>query len=387
MMPAAAIAAPERADETSSRPRVLLVSKPVAPPWNDSAKNLARDLARHGRRFAYHVLTVPGYAPEGEAVVAEPIYRDRGSFAPALSANLRVFARLLRRDQAAVRHFLFAPNPRASLAARLACAWRRVPTLQTVVSFPRGDRGLGALLFGDRVAVLSEHGRRRLMRAGVDEARLRHIAPGVGIPPLPSDEQRRKARLRRGLDDAPLVLFAGDYEFSSGARTLAEAIPRVLAQGAASFVLACRDKTRRAARERERVAELLSAPGIRECVRMESEVDDILDLVAASTLCVMPSESLYAKSDLPLVLLEALARGVPLVVADVDPLREVLRGGGGVAVPPRAPEALARAISGLLADDSHRRLLGAQARASAERHFDVARMSRDYEDLYLEIAR
>lgn len=369
-----------------AQPHVLLVSKPVAPPWNDSGKNLARDLARHGRRFAYRVLTVPGFSPEGEHVVAEPVYRDRGSFSPALSANLRAFKRLLRRDAVAIRHFLFAPNPRASAAARLVGLLRPLPTLLTVVSFPRDDRGLGRLLFGDRVVTLSEHGRRRALAAGVAESRLCHIPPGVDIPPRAA-APRPEARARRGLDDAPLVLFAGDYEFSSGARTLAEAVPLVLAQGAATFVLACRSKTARARHEEARVSDRLAAPAVRERVRFEAQVDDILDLIEASALCVMPSESLYAKSDLPLVLLEALARGVPLVVADVDPLREVLRGGGGVAVPPRDPEALARTIADLLADGERRRALGAEARASAERHFDAARMSRDYEDLYAEIAR
>jgi glycosyltransferase involved in cell wall biosynthesis len=368
-----------------TRPRVLLVSKPVAPPWNDSGKNLARDLARHGARYSYGVLTVPGFSPEGRHAVGEPIYRDRGRHAPSVWANLRVLRRLLRKDDVALRHFLFAPNPRACAAARVCAALRRVPTVLTVVSFPREDRGLGTLAFGDRVVALSEHGRRRLLAAGVPEPRVRHIAPGVDLGPAPVAQRPFAARARRGLGQEPLVLFAGDYEFSSGAETLARAIPRVLRRHEATFVFACRSKTEKAARAEARVRALLSPPDVAPRVRYEGQVDDILDLVAASTLCVMPSESVYAKSDLPLVLLEALARGVPLVVADVDPLREVLRGGGGVAVPPRSPEALADALAALLADAQRRRALAEEARASAERHFDVAVMAARYEDLYAEL--
>jgi glycosyltransferase involved in cell wall biosynthesis len=385
MMAARPSADPPPADGDTARPQVLLVSKPVVPPWNDSGKNLARDLARHGRRFAYRVMTIPGYQPEGPDVTAEPVYRGRGRFSPALSANLRVLGRLLRKDQVALRHFLFAPNPRTSAAARICGALRRRPTLLTVVSLPRDDRGLSALVFGDRVVTLSEHGRRRLRSAGVDESRLRHIPPGVDIPVLPCAAERRRAMVRRGMDDAPLVLFAGDYEFSSGADTLARAVPRVLEQGAATFVFACRPKTGAAAREEARLRERLATMVRTGRVRFEGQVDDILDLVAASALCVMPSDSLFAKSDLPLVLLEALARGVPLVVADVDPLREVIGGGGGVAVPPRDPDALARAVVELLADADRRRVLCTQARAAAERRFDVARMARAYEDLYAEL--
>ena len=32
--------------------RILMVSKPVAPPWNDSSKNLVRDVAGHLRGTA-----------------------------------------------------------------------------------------------------------------------------------------------------------------------------------------------------------------------------------------------------------------------------------------------------------------------------------------------
>jgi len=370
----------------SSRPQVLLVSKPVAPPWNDSGKNLARDLARHGRRFAYRVLTVPGFEPEGADVIAEPIYRDEGRHAPALSANLRVMSRLMQREEAAVRHFLFSPNPRTSWAARLTGLFRRVPSVLTVVSFPRRDRGLASVCFGRRVVTLSEHSRRRLAAAGVSESRLRTIPPGVDLPSLPGPEERRRAPDRRGLDTAPIVLFAGDYEFSSGAHTLASAIPTVLAQGAATFVLACRPKTEAAAYEEAHVRERLSGSAARERVHFEGQVDDILDLVAASALCVMPSESVYAKSDLPLVLLEALARGVPLVVADVDPLREVIKGDNGLLVRPRDPDALGRAIVALLGDTDRLGRMAQAARQSAEQHFDVRRMCREYEDVYAEVA-
>ena len=46
-------------------PTVLMVSKPVAPPWNDSSKNLVKDLAQAGRGFSYRVLTPKGYQLAG----------------------------------------------------------------------------------------------------------------------------------------------------------------------------------------------------------------------------------------------------------------------------------------------------------------------------------
>ena len=79
--------------------RVLFVSKPLAPPWNDGSKNLARDVASRLVRARATVLTTPNAPPiprrTGAPVDAEAIYRDAGRFTPALSANARVFARLV----------------------------------------------------------------------------------------------------------------------------------------------------------------------------------------------------------------------------------------------------------------------------------------------------
>ena len=57
--------------------------------------------------------------------------------------------------------------------------------------------------------------------------------------------------------------------------------------------------------------------------RFFNQVDRIHDLNAASDLVVLPAESTYAKMDLPLVLIEALAIGRPIVVADRPPLTEL----------------------------------------------------------------
>jgi glycosyltransferase involved in cell wall biosynthesis len=51
---------------------------------------------------------------------------------------------------------------------------------------------------------------------------------------------------------------------------------------------------------------------------------------------------------MPIALLESLAAGRPVVASDVDGVREVLSGGGGVMVPRRSPEQTARALRSLL---------------------------------------
>ena len=112
----------------------LLISKPIAPPWTDSNKNLVRDLARGFKRTRARVMVPEGQDFEG--AISEPVYRAAGAYAPSRAANARVLARLVTGARADVWHFFFAPNPLTLRAGRVAAALRRVPTVHTSPARP-----------------------------------------------------------------------------------------------------------------------------------------------------------------------------------------------------------------------------------------------------------
>ena len=287
--------------ERATAPGILMVSKPVRPPWNDSSKNLVKDLATAGRDFNYHVLTPDRYSLPGPAVVSEPIYHDGGRHSPALLQNVRVLARLLRPDRTVLTHFFYAPNPRTSAAARLALKIRPRIAVQTVCSTPASFEDPQKLLFGRRVVVLSEDTRQRFIGAGIAAERLVRIPPGIQLPPASTAREVRLARQHFGLPlDRPLVLYPGDYQFSNAAKTFALAAGRIRGVSPEPvFVLACRPKQRRSVVEAEEVQKILHSSGIRCRTRIFGELPDMLRLLRACDLCVLAPESLYAKMDLP----------------------------------------------------------------------------------------
>src|SRR5580698_6324295 len=131
-----------------SGPRVLFVSKPIAPPWNDGSKNLVRDVARNLTRARATVLTTEGAPSLGDRVAMDAIYTAPGRFAPGLGQNARVVRRLLAGDPHDVWHFVFAPNPASSTVARFASRTRRLMgwkgrVVQTIASAPRSFDGVG----------------------------------------------------------------------------------------------------------------------------------------------------------------------------------------------------------------------------------------------------
>lgn len=361
--------------------RVLFVSKPLVPPWNDSGKNLARDVAAGLARHEPIVLGDRARAWSPPRGSVEPIYAGGGRFAPALGAQVRVLARLLTGRRAELWHFFFAPNPKSSAAGRACARVRGAATVQTLCSRPRRMDRARSLLFADRSVVLSRQTYEELRAAGVPTSRLAHIPPAV--PPLasPDEDARRAARVALSLPiDAPLVVYPGDLELGDGAGRTIDAFAGTRTD--ARLVMACRAKTAGAAEAERSLRERARALRVADRIVWMGETPRIHDLLATADVVVLPSADLYAKMDLPLVLLEAMWLARAVVVASDGPASELADGGAAIAV---APDALAGEIARLIDDDARRRALGDVARRAAAERFHPARMAAAYETLYDDI--
>lgn len=365
------------------RHEILLVSKPVVPPWNDSGKNLVRDLAGAGQRYDYRVMATQGAEVPGPRAKADPVYSAAGLYSPGFKQNLSVLKRLLKPDRQRLYHFFFAPNPKTSKMARVVLKLKRRRSVHTICSVPATFEGITRLMFADRIVALSEHTRELLERHGVRN--VVHIPPCIpSSDPLP--EGRRKGMVDGlGLPALPLVVFPGDYQFSSAARICADALPEILGKTDAHFVFACRIKQEQSRQIETGIREMVSQAGLDGRVSFFNEISDMEALVAAASLVVLPADSLYAKMDIPLVLLEALREEVPVVVSDHGPLAELVAEPVGVAAPEGNANAFANAVVELLNNPEQRREMGRRGREMVLEKYNPDSISARYEQLYDEL--
>ncbi len=365
--------------------RILMVSKPIAPPWNDSSKNLVRDLAGHLERHEAVTLCRRG-DPALAGHHCERIYpAGSGAFAPALRDNAIVLARLLAGRRHDLWHFFFAPNPRSSKACELAARVRGAPTVQTVCSAPAEGSDLNELLFADRTVVLSEHTEQRLLAAGVPPESLRRIPPcSRPLSPL-SPDARSEMRGALGIGDStPMLAYPGDLEFSRGAARCLEALAALGDRSDVTLVMACRAKTAAARAAEAQLRELASRLGLGPRVRWVGETDRIHDLIGCADVVLLPSETLFAKMDLPMVLIEAMFLARPALVLAGTPAAELAEQGGARAVEHRA-DALTAAVVELLDGPDARTRLGLRAREVAIERYHPDAMAGAYEALYDEL--
>ncbi len=181
--------------------------------------------------------------------------------------------------------------------------------------------------------------------------------------PVPTGEARARLGLR--VDDGDLVLgmaarLARNKGIEDAVRALAE-------PGAERWVLAVagiHDPSE--PDEQDRLVKLAADLGVADRLRLLGEVPDLGRVVSAFdavAVLTRPSPDLpWYREGFGMTALEAITGGVPVVA--VPPV-DALVGGGGVAVPPESPAAVARVLAAL-ADERTRRRLSTAGRERAQ---------------------
>lgn len=309
--------------------RVLLVTKPIAPPMNDGSKVFARALLAHLSPDSTTVLsTKAGRAALEEALddrcpEVAAIYATGGAFSGRLLANLRVFLWLLCvRYHFRTLHFFFAPNKLTNRAVRLLRLLSpKVRFVQTVMSRPR-DYGLGkGLVFGHVVTASSEDTAAQLRQAsGANVVVVRPGSDGIARGLNQTD-----ARARLGVSTAGThLLFAGDIDEGEALDHLRGIVPALLrAHPTLHFHFSIRTKHPGTEdKGRAFIAETLA--DVRDRVSVWVDHAPFSELLDAQDAMLLPQEHLIAKIDAPLVVLESLARGCPVFMLDRPPFDEIV---------------------------------------------------------------
>jgi glycosyltransferase involved in cell wall biosynthesis len=137
-----------------------------------------------------------------------------------------------------------------------------------------------------------------------------------------------------------------------------------------------------AGRLEENLSRRVERSGLTEQVRLMGHTDDLP--AAFDDAAVFASASLA--EGFPMVMLEALSKGLPLVSFDCPrgPSDIIRDGQNGLLVPNDDIPALSRALETVVADDDLRRTMGAQALADAE-DYVVDRVAESWEALFDEL--
>jgi glycosyltransferase involved in cell wall biosynthesis len=228
------------------------------------------------------------------------------------------------------------------------------------------------------VVVVSREEYAHAVEIGIPRSKLCLIPNGVGLPPM-HDVEKQRSTCRRdwGLENGDVCIgFAGRF-------TPVKA-PEVMLDSFAAF--------RRLSRVPARLVMIGDGP-LAASLRLQAATldlsGDVLWLGARDARPLMPGFDVFALTSNseghPLVVLEAMARGLPIVATSVGGIADTVQSGvNGFIAPVGDTEAIAHALEKLAGDRALRTRMGQESRALAP-HFSADRMVEQTLVFYQEI--
>jgi len=192
----------------------------------------------------------------------------------------------------------------------------------------------------DLVTTVSNATRRYVLSLGADPIRTKVLRNGVDVDRFkPSSTARDSVRKKLGIDpEAIVIVTVRRLVYKNGIDTLIESARIALKQNPRLVFLAVGTGP-----DRDDVQAKIQQLGISGEFKLAGFVSDA-DLPAyynAADVFVLPSKS---GEGLPLVALEAMSTGLPVIATNVGGIREVMTGSCGKLIPADEPEQMADAI-------------------------------------------
>jgi glycosyltransferase involved in cell wall biosynthesis len=178
--------------------------------------------------------------------------------------------------------------------------------------------------------------------------------------------------------DAPVIVCLANFTPTKGQAVIVDAMAALVARFPGIRAILAGDGP-----ELPALRERAVARGVAGSVLFTGSFSQPWDLLRAADVFVLASEI----EGLPLVVLEAMSQGVPVVATDVGGMPEaVIDNVTGFLLPPRDSAALTTAITRILSDPAVAVRMRQAALARFEQRFTMQRMLEAHRDLYLRLA-
>lgn len=195
-----------------------------------------------------------------------------------------------------------------------------------------------------------------------------------------TDEQVSQLKVELGLPtNAFVYLNVGRLDPQKNHRTLFEAFSQAAIEATNAILLVA--GVGHLDTELKRLSSMLN---LNEKIIFLGRRNDIGTLLGLADVFVFPSFF----EGLPVALVEAMYKALPCIASRIPVFEEILKDNeSAMLVNPRSVDELSRAMLMLYGDEPFRRRLGLAALKTAERDFDMSKTSKQWEELYMLIAK
>jgi glycosyltransferase involved in cell wall biosynthesis len=181
----------------------------------------------------------------------------------------------------------------------------------------------------------------------------------------------------------PVVMYLGHFNYSKGVDLLVQAMPSVLKEFPnVKLSLAWSGS----GSEYPRVMRLISKHGLIDATEMATGIVNVPEYLSLADVVVLPYRSLSRTRIIPSLLLETFSVGVPLVVCDCDPIRDIIEHyKTGIVAPVNDPISIGEGITVLLKNEGLREIMVRSQHEIATRQFSHTVIAEKYYHMFEEL--
>ncbi len=421
---------------TNNNPKkILFVSRPIAPPWDEASKNfaynLAKEIAGNNSDLEIHLMTKGTLPDLPKNIIQHPIYTSSQNDI-GFSQKIRMIWFLIRNARKFdFVHLFFTPTKLNSLilkyilkkgqAQDLSLQNNQTKIIQTIATLREdlfSDEEIKKMIFGDKIITYSEYAKNKLQKLGFDN--VAKIYPGIDLEEykpknseyeeknnnkdvIPedrissADRRIRNSSIRNPETESEqksfetnknknrfTVNFTGEYVRLGAMDDIIDSFIKISQKiPEAKLSLAVRVKNEKDAEKKKKVIAKLKKNNLLERVSFHDDGNyKMSDIYNLCDISLFPVRNMKGKFDVPLAVIEAMACAKPVILSDIQILKEFANEKNSLTIKAGNIKQLIQAILELYQDEKKRFTLGKQAREYVAENFNIQKAGREYSKIY-----
>lgn len=343
--------------------KLVYITRPIAPPWDEGSKNLALSLASNIKHLNLkkYILTTRQKFPLDKKVERIPLFSGP-DINPLNKLKLIFF---LIKSNADIFHFIFVATPVTSFLIKTILIFKKTQSIQTIVALEGNP-----VLFGSEIVCFSKTTARKL---GHNIKRVKVIPPAIDIHKFKPGIKKNK------------IAFLGELYRTKSYKIILK-LTKSMARNFSNYeiVMGFR-RISEPENEPKMVKKLKKDLGGFKNVKWEKTIENMPEFLKDTKLIIFPAKKTSGKFDFPLVLIEGLSCGIPSIVSPIGPLLELSEADGVVRPHMNTPASFLKTVKSVLEPRKYSKLSG-NARKTAIKNFSINKIAKKYEKIYSQIS-
>lgn len=371
--------------------KVLLITRPISPPWDEASKNFAYFIAKNIQNVEINLMSKAGetLSELPQNTVQHGVYTTSEIAQFNLEQKLRsLFFQFHSRGKYDINHYFFTPTTLNSFLIKNFLTSKKNKTIQTVATLREDiwtDQDLKKLLYADLIITYSDYAKNKLANLGFKN--VTRIYPGIDLKKFQFQEKDGETLEHFGISpDETVITYPGEYARLGATDNIVDSLPSIFEQiPNAKFVFANRVKNENDARKKEEVITKLKELGILNKVVFTDTFADMPKVYNMSDIIIFPVADMKGKFDVPLAVIEAMACEKPVVISNLPVLREFATPDNSVIIETGNNSQMISEIVKLSQDKDLCQKIGKVSRKFTEENFDITQVAKKYEKVYEEL--